>query len=291
MSTLFLEAFGQLSDPATIDCEEEDLYSVFLGRSRLMGWGAPSSDERPLYWAMEEAEITADTDPYRIGWVQVGLDVGAVEPVEPPTKPLSGWSALPFRRRSADSVLALPTLVQCFNDSLSRFGVVELSGLQVTAIGLEIDAVSRLGYLVSVLNWFNTDLKARADAIVSFEHNLLGDHDVSELVASLQWRNTEKFEFRSAVDVPEQHMAKVSVEAPSHFVRRDGSGLGVWVMMPEWTPSAAGWVLASVIDAARAIEQDVSSFVVRVTRLPTIARDSCITLSPSRLTGVGKRCS
>ena len=39
MSTLILEAFGQLS-PGTnlIDSEEEDLYSVFRARSELMGW-------------------------------------------------------------------------------------------------------------------------------------------------------------------------------------------------------------------------------------------------------------
>ena len=270
MPTLFLEAFGQLSGLATIDCEEEDLYSVFLGRSELMGWGAPSSGERPLLWTMEEAELTADTDPYRVGWAQVGLGVGPLEVRKRQAASRSGWSALPVRPRSTDPVLALAPLVQCFNDSLSRFGVVDLSGLQVTAISLEIDAVSRLGYLVSMLNWFNTNLKAKADALVSFDHNLLGDHDVSELVASLQWRNTEKFEFRSAVNVPEQHMVKVSVEAPSHFARRDGSGLGVSITMPEWTPSAAGWVLASVIDAARGIEPDASSFAVRVTRVAPV---------------------
>ena len=271
MSTLFLEAFGQLSGLATIDCEEEDLYSVFLGRSQLMGWGAPSSSERPLLWAMEEAELTADTDPYRIGWVQVGLGVGAVELVElvePPTEPISGWSALPIRirRRSTDPVLALAPLVQCFNDSLSRFGVVEMSGLQVTASGLETGTKSCPGYLVSMLNWFNTDLKARADAIVAFDQGLLKDHDISELVASLQWRNTDPFEFRSVVAVPEQHMVKVSTGTHLHPVTPQ-LDQGVFVTLPEWTPSAAGWVLASVIDAARAIEQDVNSFAVRVTRL------------------------
>ena len=43
MSTLILEAFGQLS-PGTnlIDSEEEDLYSVFRARSELMGWSTTS---------------------------------------------------------------------------------------------------------------------------------------------------------------------------------------------------------------------------------------------------------
>ncbi len=275
MLTLFLEAFGQLSGLPTIDCEEEDLYSVFLERSQLMGWGAPSSSERPLLWAMEEAELTADTDPYRIGWAQVGLGVGPIDVrradvrrVPAASRPgWSGWYGSPIRPRSTDPVLALAPLVQCLNDSLARFGVVELSGLQVTASGPETDTGSCLGYLVAVLNWFNTDLKARADVIVAFEQDLLGDHDVSELVASLQWRNTGSFEFRSVVDVPEQHMVKVSTGTHFHPVRRGGSDQGVFVTMPEWSPSAAGWVLASVIDAARAIEPDVSSFAVRVTRV------------------------
>ena len=40
-STLFLEAFGQLS-PGTnlIDSEDEDLYSVFRARSELMSWSS-----------------------------------------------------------------------------------------------------------------------------------------------------------------------------------------------------------------------------------------------------------
>ncbi len=277
MLTLFLEAFGQLSGLPTIDCEEEDLYSVFLERSQLMGWGAPSSSERPLLWAMEEAELTADTDPYRIGWAQVGLGVGPIDVRRAdvrradvrrvPAASRPGWYGSPIRPRSTDPVLALAPLVQCLNDSLARFGVVELSGLQVTASGPETDTGSCLRYLVAVLNWFNTDLKARADVIVAFEQDLLGDHDVSELVASLQWRNTGSFEFRSVVDVPEQHMVKVSTGTHFHPVRRGGSDQGVFVTMPEWSPSAAGWVLASVIDAARAIEPDVSSFAVRVTRV------------------------
>ena len=98
-----------MSGPSTIDCEEEDLYSVFLTRSELMGWGAPSSDERPLLWHMEEAEITADADSDRIGFVQVGLGVGHLEPMELPPQPRPGWAALPVRPKSTDPVLALPT--------------------------------------------------------------------------------------------------------------------------------------------------------------------------------------
>ena len=78
MSTLFLEAFGQLS-PGTnlIDAEEEDLYSVFRARAELMGWSSTSipRSRRPMLWDMNEAELTVGTDASRIGWVQVGLEV------------------------------------------------------------------------------------------------------------------------------------------------------------------------------------------------------------------------
>ena len=266
MSTLFVEAFGQLSGPSVIDCEEEDLYSVFLTRSELMGWGAPSSDERPLLWHMEEAEITADADSDRIGFVQVGLGVGPLEPMELPPPPRPGWATLPVRPKSTDPVLALPPLVQCFGDSLSRFGDIEVSCFQVTATYLDIDPVSQLGHLASMLNWFNTNLNERVEAVVSFEQDLLGGRNVSELIADLRWRNTGSFEFKTAVDVPEQHMVKVSTGDHFHPVKPP-SDQGVSGTMPEWTPSAVGWVLASVIDAARTIEPDPGSFAVRITRL------------------------
>ena len=266
MSTLFLEAFGHLSGPPTIDCEEEDLYSVFRSRAELMGWGAPSSNEHPLLWLMEEAEITTDTDHPRIGFVQVGLGVGPLEPMELPAQRRPGWLAMPFRPKSTDPVLALPPLVQCFNDSLSRFGDIKVSSFQVTATYLKMDPVSQFGHLVSMLNWFNTNLESIACAIVSFEQDQLGGRDVSELVAYLQSRNTGSFEFRSVVDVPEEHMVEVSTGEHFHPVKPP-SDQGVSVIMPEWTPSAAGWVLGSVIDAARTIEPASGGFAVRVTRL------------------------
>ena len=94
MSTLFLEAFGQLS-PGTnlIDAEEEDLYSVFRARAELMGWSSTTipRPRRPMFWDMNEAELTAGTDASRIGWVQVGLDVGDLEPTRVPPAPVAGW--------------------------------------------------------------------------------------------------------------------------------------------------------------------------------------------------------
>lgn len=267
--TLFLEAFGQLSGPPTIDSAEEDLYSVFRARADFMSWAATSSPRHPLLWEMNDAELTAGIDASRIGWLQVGLGVGNFEPTSVPSVPVLGfrYAQLGARRRAIDPVMALPALVECFNDSLSRFGVVELSSLQVMANGLETNREDQLGYLVSVLNWFNVNLKAKTDGIVAFDQDLLGDHDVSELVASLQWRNTGSFEFGPVVAVPEQHSTKAGVEPPTSSISAARSGLGVSVALPEWTASAVGWVLAMVIDTARTRRPDVSDFTVRVTRM------------------------
>ena len=121
--------------------------------------------------------------------------------------------------------------------------------------------------LVGVLNWFNVTQKARADAIIAFDQELLGGHTEAELVASLQRWNTGSFEFGLVVAVPEQHWISAPVEMPWSGVSPARSGLGVSVTLPEWTASAVGWVLAKVIDAARASAPDVPNFAVRVTRV------------------------
>ncbi len=268
-TTLFLEAFGQLSGPATIDSCEEDLYSVFRSRSELMGCSTMSAHRHPLLWLMEEAEITADADSSRIGFVQVGLSVGDFEPARPSPGSVTGfaYAPLPVHRRDIEPALVLPALVQCFYDALRRFGVVELSGIQVTASFLNPDARSSLAYLVSVLNWFNTNLKAGAEAIVAFDQDLLGGDKVSELVATLQRRNTYPFEFSTFTPVSEKHMVGIPVETGPYHPIAPQSDAGVFVTLPEWTPSAAGWVLASVVDAARLINPNASNFALRLTRI------------------------
>ena len=280
MSTLFVEAFGELSRDANLRGmileEEEDLYSVFRERGELMRWMS-SPNDRPMLWGMEEAELTDGDDASRIGWVQVGLNVGPFEPIREPPPPVLGQGNAPpglhwryesfgADRRASEPVEVLPALIQCFDDSLRRFGAVEVSGFQVTASGLETSIGDRLGYLGSVLNWFNLDSKARADAIVAFDQALLKDDDVHKLVAGLRRRKNGTFEFRSVVDVPDDCMVEVTTSAYLHPVTPQ-THQGVLVSLPEWTPSAAGWVLARVINAARALESDTSSFAIRITRV------------------------
>ncbi len=285
-STLFLEAFGQFSRDTNLEgivSEEEDLYSVFLARAKLMSWSTTSNHRKPLLWGMEEAELTSKTDDSRIGWVQVGLEHvtgGVLEPGDDLSEPrlsfAAGGGRPGFGRfpglRSTGAVepsIVLPALIQCFDDALRRFGVVELSGLQVTASYLEPSKRSAIGGIFSALNWFNIALKARADALVAFDNEFLWGHTEEKLAARFQWGNTGSFKFGPVVAVPKQNQIKAPVEAPLHYysISPASSGLGLSVTMPEWTASAVGWVLATVIDAARAIAPDVREFTIRITRV------------------------
>ena len=288
MSLIFVEAFGQLIRDANLEGivsdEEEDLYSVFNARSELMGWSTTSARSRPLLWGMNEAEVTAGIEADRIGFVQVGPDVDDVEPTEappapgppilpgPPPSPVQGHGYYAYApsgvsRREVDPVALLPALILCFDDALRRFGVVELSGIQVTANFLKPRAQSYTSRLVSGLNWFNTTLKGQADAIIAFDQDLLGSHTEAELAAGLLRRNTGSFEFGPLAVVPEQFSVKGPFEDPFRVISPAQSGLGLSVSLPEWTASAAAWVLAMVVDAARAIAPDVSNFAVRITRV------------------------
>jgi len=266
---LFVEAFGHLSGPTTIDSQDEDLYSVFLSRSELMGWYSSSSRRRSLLWIMHEAELALASDTSRIGWVQVGLDVGDLEPARPSSAPVQGlaYAPLAVHQRDIEPALALPALIQCFLDALRRFGVVELSGLQVTSNFLESRPQSHAGNIVSMLNWFNTSLEGGADALIAFDDKVLGDHTEAELVASLQRKNTGLFNFGPVVAAPRQHSIRVGTETPIRSISPARSGLGISVTLPEWTPSAAGWVLASVVDAARLVNPDATDFALRLTRV------------------------
>ena len=274
-SRLIIEAFGRLSRDAdlrgTVSEVEEDLYSVFRARAELMGWSTLSNRRRPLLWNMNEAELTAGIDESRIGWAQVGLDVGDLEPTRVPTAPARGHGWVGYAphgvsRRAIAPALILPALVQCFDDALRRFGVVELKALQVSANLFEPRMCSD-SELVGMLNWFNTASKERTDVLITLDPGFLGGHTEEELVADLQQKNTGLFKFGPVVAAPEQYSVKARVVGPVRSIPRSHSGLGVSVALPEWTAGAAGWALAVVIDAAGTFAPDVSDFAVRIVRV------------------------
>ena len=220
---LLLEAFGTLSegtDMPIIDTRAEDLHSVFRERAELMGWlSAPTGMWHNRLWSMHEAELTAGVGESRIGWIQVGLEI------------------------SADPALAMPALVQCFHDSLARFGVVELTRLQVTARYLQPSAKSYMWFFIDVFNWFNVISKERVNASVTFDAGEVEQPSTSVIVSDLRKRIEPLFEFKETA-------------SPSE----------ISVTMSEWTPSVIGYVVASVIDVIRTREPDMCDFKVRITR-------------------------
>ena len=250
-TTLFLEAFGQLTPgTAVINAEEEDLYSVFRARSEVMSLSTLTATRRPLLWDMNEAELTAGSASSRIGWAQVGM---------------RGDDMYLLRHYAVDPGRALPALSQCLDDALRRFGNVTLAGLQVTLHDLRPLAPDSVMDYVSPRNWFNLAAPAEAEAHIAFDHAWLGDR-----IAALPDRfpNTGPFEVGPVVTVPDSHRIQVPAETP--FVGGlEAARLGLAVTLPEWSASAAGWVLALALYTTRTVllSEAPRHCAVRVTRV------------------------
>ena len=246
-SIVFLEAFGRLLGEPPIDMEEEDLYSVFRARSELMGFSSTilSPRSHSHLWEMNEAELTTMEGRSRIGFVQVGQDAGNVDLQE-----------------------ALPALTQCFVDALGRFGVVELSAIQVTATHLGSPLRSHITELSTADNWFNLSNKAGVDGIVVLDHESLGG--TTPLFS--RYNKPRVYEFGQAVTVDEIHQVKIPAETPFYPTPSDDLGLGWQVMLPEWTASSIGWILAIVVDIVRAENSDGRSLAIRLSKFWQVDR-------------------
>ena len=173
-----------------------------------------------------------------------------------------------MRRIAIEPAVVLPALTQCFVDAIGRFGAIELSGLQVTASYLEPGTGSHGNDLSSALNWFNTNRITTAHALIAFSHEMLGEDSGTGLFSDLQRKGGGSFKFGPETVLPERYWIKAPAEGPlARFISPKRSGLGLSVGMPEWTASAVGWVLAMVIDAARASTPEVPHLSARVTRV------------------------
>jgi hypothetical protein len=245
--TLFVEAFGQLTRYPDVP-RTEDLYSVFHARAQLMGWdslqGKSSSPRyaagplRPRLWNMHEGEVTADAGTPRIGFVQVGVEAG-VDPCE-----------------------VLPPFLQCFDDSLRRFGEVELTALQVTGVDFELTEGSAVSRLVSSSNWFNMARTGAADALIAIDRGALQGRTEAELAASLR-----VMIIGPVVPLPSEHAIEAVAGSEGTFRRTfHQSGLALAVTLPEWTASAAGRALGFVLDELRYGHPKVRDFRLRVAR-------------------------
>ena len=297
---LILEAFGELPPAALIETERDRerrerespptgvsvvglLHRVFDARAELMGWSttSPAPPQRNL-WDMCEAGLTANgTDPSLIGWVYVGLanptDLNAVDDVVipegvPDRTGYAGWATIRMPPEYGEATVglssALPPLVQCFDDALRRIGATEVSGFQVTCYGACLGPRSRFpGHLASGLSWFGATEQAGPRALVSFDEGFLGGHSAVELASNVRRRNTGAFEFGDVVSVPEPHKVRMPAGTPRPDIPLEPSGVGVSVVLPEWTASAVGWTLATVVDVARVMAPEIENFAVRIAQV------------------------
>ena len=265
-----------LRQDTAADVLGEDLYSIYLARSQLMGWStigsaAAPGESSPL-WDMNEAELTEEEGGHRIGFAQVGLDVGSsiavVEPQEQGSAgDLSRLRAAPFpaisTERFTDPVLAIPPLIQCLDDSLRWFGEVEVTAVQVTAFDIAPRQRSYLHRLVSVLNWFSIGTAIeRPRALVIVAADQWDEGKEADVVAAIHQTNTGSFQIGSLITSPAEYAADTDWPWPQ-IVR---TNMGLDVSMPEWSPSTVGWVAARLFEAALALDPAPHALSVRVTR-------------------------
>ncbi len=232
--TIFVEAFGRFLSGGYHP--DEDLYSVFRARSVLMGWYTPPprkpSSLSPVFWRMEEADICEQNDAPRIATAQVGLEDGV--PI----------------------VIALPALLQCFDDSLRRFGAVELSGYQVTASGLEAmqeswvfhftQMINYFFHLSDMTNYFQVSHRSTEATMIVYE---LGKGYGIQLASELEKFSNNTFRYQRTAHTPGR-------DAPSEM--SPWNRIGPWnrVGMSEYLrlslpegPDAAGWAMAFALGA------------------------------------------
>ena len=218
-ATIFVEAFGRFLSGGYHP--DEDLYSVFRARSVLMGWYTPPQREpsslSPVFWRMEEADLCEQNDALRIATAQVGLEDGV--PI----------------------VIALPALIQCFDDSLRRFGAVELSGYQVTVEGLEAMQESRpfdlLFHLFDMTNYFEVSHRSTEATLIVYE---LAKGCGLQLVTELERFSTNTFRYQHTAYTPGR-------DVPSEMLHPEQPRVGMTehlrLSLPEG-PDAAGRAMA-----------------------------------------------
>ena len=284
MPSLVVAAYGQLSpNPNLLDSNaEEDLYSVFLARSELMRWSnyysTTSSQLTSPLWAMNEAELSYANDGSAIGFAQVGLDadpsIDATEAASQPTlsedeiAKLGPSQYVPARHPidsgpPTDPAMAIPPLVQCLDDALRWFGETDVSAFQVTATHLPSEQRSNLLHLGAVLNWFNIiSVKPKARAVVTVAADQWDERAAAQVFAFIQRTKSGSFEIGPLITAPDDYAAQPDWQQ----IKWPTVDTGVAVSLPEWSPAAVGWVIATLFDAILSHDPAPQHLSVRVTR-------------------------
>ena len=69
------------------------------------------------------------------------------------------------------------------------------------------------------------------------------------------------------VFVRERHRVRMPGDTPRPDIPLEPSGVGVSVVLPEWTASAVGWTLATMVDVARVMAPETENFAVRIAQV------------------------
>ena len=294
---LILKAFGHLPSTDLIESERERerrewmdssrgavevgiLHRAFEARAEVMGWASTSHDNdfpQPLWHIFGAGLFDGEDDPSLIGWAYVGM----ANPIDLSKQPLTpqpgtgaGWATIQMPPGYDESTIALPValppFVQCLNDAMRRIGATDISGYQLICHNGDHQPSQRSRErLGSGVVWFSVPAPdaAAVDALVAFDLGFLADRPASEIVSRVGRRDNGPFEFDLVPDMPDLNRIKVPGSSIMQSVTFEPSEIGLSVRMPEWSASATGWVLATVIDAAHTIAPDVENFAVRITRV------------------------
>ena len=290
--SLVFEAFGEIPVTDLLESEREmerqrrenpssgvtevgSLHIAFDARAELMAWSTTSASQYNL-WEFFEAGLTSrGTAPTRSGWVHVGLsnpkETGSAVGLEDGV--VAGWGTVAAAGGHSDSAVALPTvlapLVQCLDDSLRRIGAVDVSGFQLTCYDAHLSGQHRvIGRLTNAADWFGPPSCEESNAFIAFDDGFLAGHPADEMLGALQRRFSGSFRFDHVALVAEEYQVCHMPDAVVDFRPAEN---GIVVTIPEWTGSAAGWVLATVVDAARLVAPDTRNFAVRVTRAKALS--------------------
>lgn len=220
---LELEIYGSFQPFAEqpSSATRQDLYSVFLSRATSMRWSEAVSDRPPLasLWGMADASVASD----RNGMISAFHVVPLMGPGEP---------------------LPVQPLIQCAVDSMRRLGALEFRGLR---LGLPLGRHHASdGLLIGTTNWF---LAAASPHPVEVMAEVTFD-EVSEalgrgggLTAEIRARHIEPFIVLEAAVTEPRRPGSV---APAAQTRNEMINF----VAPEWSPEAAAWVTAAIVDAA-----------------------------------------
>ncbi len=281
--TLIVTAFGRhLFRPGQSPWDgEEDLYSVFLARSELMGWsriGSSAGPDVPLLWGMNDAELSQDDGP-QIGWVQVGLDVHCREELDIPDFPpagfdlprglpsAAGFAAVPETGTPVDPALAIPPLIRCVDDSLRWFGEAEVSAYELIAHRVVSEDIPPRNPryatdLLSALAWFTVGALGPVRALVTMTTGQVVDRLVRDVFDVIHPSPNLPLRFERLVNSRDGYP---TASAHWPFVWA-GTDTAIEVSLPEWSADAVGWVVARVVDAALSLDPAPHHLSVRVAR-------------------------